>query len=66
MPTIAELLTSRISNIDAEIARVQQAALAQIADLRADKQLLVQAQTVLAKAPEIEALLPALKKLGAI
>lgn len=64
--TLVEKLQARIAIIDSEIARVKVQADAQVDALKADKQLLQQALAVLVKAPEIEQLLPALQKLGAL
>lgn len=64
--TLSEKLQARITAIDAEIARVKAAALQTVADLNADKLVLQQAAAVLAKAPEIEQVLPALQKIGAL
>jgi hypothetical protein len=64
--TLAERIQARIDAIDAEILRVQAQAVAQVNELKADKVTFQQALSVLTKAPEIEQLLPALQKLGAI
>ena len=65
-PTIAERIQARVAQIDVEIARVQTQALAQVAELRADKQALVRAGQALAAVPDIEAILEAVRKIGGI
>lgn len=64
--TLSEKLQARIAGIDLEIARVKAAAIQQVADLNADKAVLQQAAVVLGKAPEIEQVLPALQRIGAL
>jgi hypothetical protein len=66
MVTLTERLQARITAINAEIDRVKAQAITQVNELQADRALFQQALAVLVKAPEIEQLLPALQKLGAI
>lgn len=66
MPTIAERLQARIDQIDADIQRVQQSAIARVAELRADKQALFRAAQALASVPDSEAIIEAVRKIGGI
>lgn len=64
--TIAERIAARIAVIDAEIARVQAQAVAQVSELRADKQALNRAAQALAAVPDGEAIIESLRKIGGI
>lgn len=66
MPTIAERIQGRINQIDADIARVQAQAIAQVAELRADKQALIRAAQALASVADAEAIIDAVRKIGGI
>ena len=63
---MADRLQMQITACDAEIQRIKDQAAADIAATKATKALLLQASGALAKAPEIESLLPTLKAVGAL
>ena len=64
MATLAERLVIRIAQVDAQIQRTKDDALAAVAELQDVKATLLRAQAALAKTPEAEQLIPALAKLG--
>lgn len=64
MPTLAEQLQSRLAQIDQQIARTKSDAQQAVIDLQGTRQTLLTAAQTLAKVPEAEQIIPALKALG--